>query len=202
MSLKPMSGPQRRRGRALEEALLDAVWAELSEHGYDELTFDGVATRAGTSRAVLYRRWPRKPDLVHAALMSEVGRGVITTPDTGTLRGDVIGLLRQANEKRVRLATLLVSRMGDFYREADINLAELSALAQGGRDSVLDEAIQRAIARGEIQAEHVTERIARLPIDLFRNELIFTLRPVPDETILEIVDTIFLPLVSGGCQTE
>lgn len=197
MSLKPTSGPQRRRGHVLEEALLEAAWAELTERGYDEFTFDAVAERAGTSRAVLYRRWPRKPDLVHAALMSEVGKGLITTPDTGTLRGDVIGLLRQANEKRVRLATLLVSRMGDFYREADTNLAELSALAQGGRESVLDEAIERAIARGEIRPEHVTGRIARLPIDLFRNELIFTLRPVPDETILEIVDTIFLPLLRG-----
>ena len=56
MSLNSTTAPQRRRGPALEEALLDAAWTELTERGYDEMTIDAVAVRAGTSRAVLYRR--------------------------------------------------------------------------------------------------------------------------------------------------
>ena len=56
MSLNPGGASQRRRGIALEEALLDAAWAELTERGYDGFTIDAVAARAGTSRAVLYRR--------------------------------------------------------------------------------------------------------------------------------------------------
>ena len=57
-------------------------------------------------------------------------------------------------------------------------------------------AIQRAVDRGEIRREQVTERIARLPVDLFRYEILMTLRPLSDETIEDIVDTIFLPLLS------
>jgi hypothetical protein len=42
----------------------------------------------------------------------------------------------------------------------------------------------------------LTDRIRDLPLDLLRHELLMTLRAVPDETIAEIVDDIFLPLVS------
>jgi hypothetical protein len=61
----------------------------------------------------------------------------------------------------------------------------------------MDEIIQRAIDRGEIQPEQVTERIAHLPVDLFRHELVMTLQPLSDETIEEIVDTVFLPLLEA-----
>lgn len=195
MSLSPTPPARRRRGRALETALLDAAWAELAERGYDNMTIDSVAARAGTSRAVLYRRWPGKQELVLAALKYEVGKDVIATPDTGSLRGDVVGILRQANKVRVGLATQLFTRLGGFYRQTGASLADLGALVQGGRNPALDEAIQRAIGRGEIQPEQVTERIARLPGDLFRYEILMTLRPLSDEAIEEIVDTIFLPLL-------
>lgn len=195
MSLNVTVAPQRRRGPALQEALLDAAWAELTERGYDDLTIDAVAVRAGTSRAVLYRRWPGKQELVLAALEHAVGKDVVVAPDTGSLRGDVIALLQEANKVRVGLAAQLLTRLGGFYRQTGASLADLSAFVQGGRDAILEQAIQRAIDRGEIQPEQVTGRIARLPVDLFRYEILMTLRPLSDEAIEEIVDTIFLPLL-------
>jgi AcrR family transcriptional regulator len=195
MSLNASGVARRRRGRALEEALLDAAWTELTERGYDDLTIDAVAVRAGTSRAVLYRRWPNKQELVLAALAHEVRKDVVVTPDTGSLRGDVIELLQQANKLRAGLVAALFTRLGGFYQQTGSSLANLRASVQGGRDAVLEEVIQRAIDRGEIQPEQVTERIARLPVDLFRHELLMTLRPLSDEAIEEIVDTIFLPLL-------
>ena len=68
-------GKTRRRGEALESALLDAAWDELQAAGYAGLTFEAVADRAGTSRAVLYRRWRNRADLVVAA-----ARFVLTPP--------------------------------------------------------------------------------------------------------------------------
>jgi len=41
-------------------------------------------------------------------------------------------------------------------------------------------------------------RIINLPGDLLRHELLMTLQPVPEKTIREIVDEVFLPLVSVG----
>jgi AcrR family transcriptional regulator len=195
MSLTSGTAPQRRRGAALEEALLDAAWAELTERGYDAFTIDGVAARAATSRAVLYRRWPSKPELVLAAVVREVGDGFVAAPDTGSLQTDVIALLRRFNEHRVQLAVSLFAHLGSLYRETGTSIADLRALLPGGGGSIMDEILERATARGEIEPGQVSERIAQLPIDLLRHEVLMTLQPVSEATIEEIVETIFLPLV-------
>jgi AcrR family transcriptional regulator len=198
MSLKSASvaaKPQRRRGAALQEALLDATWAELTEHGYDDLTIDAVAVRAETSRAVLYRRWPNKQELVRAALARQAEKDVVAVPDTGSLRGDVIALLKEANKVRVGLVALLLTRLGGFYQQTGSSLADLKHFVHGDREAVLEQIIQRAVDRGEVQPGQLTDRVARLPVDLFRYEILMTLRPLTDEAIEEIVDTIFLPLV-------
>ena len=87
----------RRRGPSLEAALLDAAWDELHIVGYAALTMDGVAARAGTSKAVLYRRWQNRGELILATL--HMRRPMVSgeVPDTGNLRGDVIALLRRAS---------------------------------------------------------------------------------------------------------
>ncbi|GAB3884903.1 hypothetical protein GCM10027612_19360 [Microbispora bryophytorum subsp. camponoti] len=92
---QPGAGQTRRRGAALEEAILRAAVDELTESGYGGLTIDKVATRAGTNKNAIYRRWPNRLTLGIAAY-----RQLATTvppPDTGNLRGDVLELLRQAN---------------------------------------------------------------------------------------------------------
>src|ERR1700761_9634198 len=59
----------RRRGKQLEDALYDATLAELAAVGYGGLTMEGIAARARTGKAALYRRWTCKHDLVQAALL-------------------------------------------------------------------------------------------------------------------------------------
>ncbi|WP_174396707.1 TetR/AcrR family transcriptional regulator [Mycolicibacterium sphagni] len=200
MSLKEDAPPQRRRGEVLERALLDAAWVELTETGYDDLTIDAVATRAGTSRAVLYRRWPNKQDLVLATLLHHVKSDAVPMPNTGSLRGDVVALLKAANELRLRTAILVFTRLGGFYRDADTNLAELAAVVQGDRATMIDDIIEQAVARGEVQPGQISERVARVPIELFRYELMVRLQPVPDDVIDGIVDDVFLPLVHLGAR--
>ncbi|NTY58767.1 TetR/AcrR family transcriptional regulator [Mycolicibacterium sphagni] len=184
----------------MERALLDAAWVELTETGYDDLTIDAVATRAGTSRAVLYRRWPNKQDLVLATLLHHVKSDAVPMPNTGSLRGDVVALLKAANELRLRTAILVFTRLGGFYRDADTNLAELAAVVQGDRATMIDDIIEQAVARGEVQPGQISERVARVPIELFRYELMVRLQPVPDDVIDGIVDDVFLPLVHLGAR--
>jgi len=54
----------------------------------------------------------------------------------------------------------------------------------------------RAIDRGEIAAARLTPRIVSLPTDPARHEIVMTFEPLSDEAIKEIVDEVFLPLVS------
>jgi AcrR family transcriptional regulator len=191
-------GPaSRRRGAALEEALLAATWQELVEHGYGALTFDSVAQRAATSRPVIARRWATKPELVRAAVGHEMLRQVITVPDTGNLRDDTVTLLREANDKRIAVSALITSYLGDYFLETGSTPAELRASIIGDRPSSVDTIVDRALARGEVRADRLTPRTRTLAFDLFRHEALMRLGRVPDEVIDEIVDDIYLPLLGA-----
>ena len=151
----------RRRGTKLEAAILEAAWDELTEVGYPALTMEGVAARAKTSRAVLYRRWPNRPELMVAALGHHAAVTPIGVPDTGTLRGDLLVLLRHMS-----------ARVGEVAGE-------------------------RAVERGEIDPARLSPRIRSLPVDIVRHDLIMNQQPLPQATLVEIVDKIFLPLVTA-----
>jgi AcrR family transcriptional regulator len=198
VSLKEESRPpQRRRGKALEDAILTAAWEELLEHGYAGFTIDGVARRAATSRPVVYRRWATRQELVREAVVHRIAGEDRFVPATGSLRGDLIAALTTFNERRAGMITMMTLRLGGYYEETGTSLADLreALIAAAGGTSV-EEIMQRAVERGEIDPERLTPRIAALPFDLFRHELLMTLRPASQETIEEIVDTIFLPLVA------
>lgn len=186
----------RRRGTELESALLDAAWGELLDNGYDSFTIEAVAARANTSRAVLYRRWPTRQELVLAALEHGGANHWPPPSDTGSLRGDLIALLKQANDTRIDVATLLVVRLGAYYKETGTSLADLGEVMAGTHEAVVGQIIRRGIERGEIDPARLTPRIIRLPFDLFRYEIMMTFQRVPDATIEDIIDTAFLPLVA------
>ncbi|MFJ3035370.1 TetR/AcrR family transcriptional regulator [Curtobacterium pusillum] len=185
----------RRRGAELEEALLDAAWAELQEVGYAALTYDGVAARAGTSKPVLYRRWPGKVDLVLAALQHGGLFSRRELVDTGSLRGDVLRALRDFNAYRSGFMAAISVYMASINVETGLSPADLRDRLLGGRETIGRVMLERAAARGEIPARDWPDGIASLPSDLVRHDLVMSLKPLPDRRIVEIVDDIWLPLV-------
>jgi AcrR family transcriptional regulator len=184
----------RRRGKALEHALLDAAWTELQTVGYAKLTMERVADRAHTSRAVIYRRWPSRHELVIAALLHQQPTGAARIPDTGSLREDVLTIMRRAARRISDIGPATVVGLLNDLTATDTADTIIDQLARGGGE-VINQALAHAAARGEARP-HVPERVARLPLDLIRHELILTHRPPSPETLQEIVDQIFLPLVT------
>lgn len=195
MDLVKESGTTRRRGRELEEALLEATWSLLTSGGYGSLTFDAVAERAGTSKPVIYRRWASRQELVVAAVQHFYAGGSRPIPDTGTLRADVIALLTQANKSRSAMAAVVSVHLGTFYQETGTTPAQLREHLIGDRTSSMETIMHRARERGEVSDAPLPQRVITLPFDLFRHEALMTLKAVPVKTITEIVDDIFLPLV-------
>ncbi|MFD6158385.1 TetR/AcrR family transcriptional regulator [Nocardia sp. NPDC060256] len=187
---------QRRRGAALEEALLDAAWAVLREHGYAGFTLEAVAVRAGTSRPVLARRWSGRHEMLHATIAHAGRMRPITTPHTGTLRGDLIALLRELNDSRLDLATVMGVQLGGYYQETGATLADLREISLSRhRPNVVDEILAAAAERGEIDPARLTPRLRALPVDLLRHHIFMTMQPMNDADIEDIIDSIFLPLV-------
>lgn len=146
---------------------------------------------------MVYRRWRGKHELVVATLRQASEREDLTVPDTGSLRGDVVALMKEANRTRADFAVFVSVHLGGYYEETGASPADLRELLLARRPSAQETLLARAAERGEIDPAKVTARIADLPFALFRHELLMTQRPVPDAVIEEIVDTIFLPLVSA-----
>ncbi|HXX60138.1 MAG TPA: TetR/AcrR family transcriptional regulator [Candidatus Sulfotelmatobacter sp.] len=187
----------RRRGAALEDAILEAGWQQLVKVGYPGFTFEAVAERASTGKAVLYRRWPDKEALLVAVLAHQGFRPPDEVPDTGSLRGDVLGLLRSANRNGGSAAALFSTLLSAYFNnEIKLTPSQLRSQLFGDQSRALDQVIQRAVGRGELPPEGLPARVVTLPSDLLRHELLMNLSRVPDETIVDIVDIVFLPLAT------
>ena len=59
--------PGRPRSVEADEAILAAAFAVFAECGFDGMTVEGVAARAGVGKGTIYRRYPGKLDLIIAA---------------------------------------------------------------------------------------------------------------------------------------
>ncbi|HEY2239861.1 MAG TPA: TetR/AcrR family transcriptional regulator [Streptosporangiaceae bacterium] len=187
-------GRTRRRGAALEDALLDAAWDELQASGYQAMTMEAVADRAGTSRAVLYRRWPKRAELVVATLRRH--RPIISgdVPDTGNLRDDVLALLALMSERiAITGPETVYGLLGDYLGDAELfERLRLDVLQTGsGAMAVI---LKHAADRGEARPG-VSARVAAVATELFRNELLLRRSPPDAAVIAGIVDEVFLPLV-------
>lgn len=186
----------RRRGPELEGAILDAAWDVLVEHGYHGFTYEAVAARAGTSRPVLYRRWPQRDDLLLATVTRFRRSQPVEVPDTGSLRDDAIGFLRNADAGLTPMIALISVQLMDYFRDTGTSFSELrDTLRTPGEATPFETIVARAVERGELPDVPRSSRVVNLPFDLFRHDVLMTLRPLPDESILEVVDDLWLPLL-------
>lgn len=99
----------RKRDHSRDVDILEATIQILAEIGFDSMTMDLVAARAKAGKATLYRRWPSKGELVRDALigMSRNSIEVDVLPDTGSLRGDLLAVVKphsmEYNERKLRV---------------------------------------------------------------------------------------------------
>ncbi len=187
----------RRRGDELVDAILKASWDELSEMGYTSLTIEGVAARAKTNKAVIYRRWENKSRLVIETLKKYIPRSEKVTPNTGNLREDVFLLL-----KRIAVPLQMIGGetihglMVEYFSKHIINsFPQIMSGIEGRFENYMRDILKNAELRGEVDLEKITSRIISLPLDLVRYEILTTHKPITENVLNEIVDDIFMPLI-------
>lgn len=188
----------RRRGEQLEAAILEATWQELNEVGYNALTIERVASRAGTSKPVIYRRWGSRAELVLAAWGSRRPRRLGERIDTGSLRGDLISLFtRVAKRTDSIMSETVAGVMSEVFQHPEVAELLRARLASSPLADALRAILQHATERGELPPVELTPRATRLPIDLIRNEALLNCNPVSEASVTELVDEIYLPLLRG-----
>lgn len=194
----PRVGEQRPGGRAarVRSDVLAAAADLLETVGYDELTYDEVAQRAGVHRTTVYRRWPTKPELV-ADAVDVHSEEHVPIPDTGSLQDDL----------RVLAASVAanISSPGGARRSRSIiaaaatseQLSESVYALMTRRVALAEPILERAAARGEI-AHDIDRRVfveAVVAPIWFR--LLLTGESIDDAFLDAVVDLVVTAARSG-----
>lgn len=103
----------RPRSNELDEAITSATLELLAERGYSGLSIAGIAERAGTTTAAIYRRWNSKPELVSRIVFHTDTETEIA--DTGDLRDDLVTMVYSALDRIARPAA--VAAIGGLLSE-------------------------------------------------------------------------------------
>ncbi|MFG2436204.1 TetR/AcrR family transcriptional regulator [Streptomyces sp. NPDC048508] len=189
----------RRRGAVLERAILEAALEQLGTVGWNGLTMEGVAARAQTGKAAVYRRWPSKEDLVADALQAGLPN-LTEAPDLGDVREDLLELCRRVREA-------MFSQPGFALRsvlhECDVTQAErFNRVILGGvvepTMRLLRAVIHRGIARGEVRADadnpYVFDVIPAMM--MYRSKVCAS--EWSDQDLQGMIDQLMVPLLRGG----
>ncbi|MEZ0052607.1 AcrR family transcriptional regulator [Mycobacterium sp. MAA66] len=195
-------GPKRAAGRwdpSLEGAILDAALAAVAELGYDRMTMDDLAARAGVGKAAIYRRWSSKGEVVAEAIAHwRRSLGPSTTPDTGSLRGDLDALVeavRDYNDNELNMFRVVIGVATAAMRDPVLSAA-LDDLVLSVPRQVLRSVLDRAVARGEISSELDLSLVpdAVLGLNVLR---MISGRPVDRIYVRRVLDDLVLPLATA-----
>jgi AcrR family transcriptional regulator len=94
MSNSNSKSPGRPRSLQSHQAMLQATLELLGDVGFEGISMDAIAARAGVGKTTIYRRYASKSELVADAIESL--RDEIVIPDTGQLHSDMEAIVQQA----------------------------------------------------------------------------------------------------------
>jgi AcrR family transcriptional regulator len=196
---EPRSRAGRKRDPSRDGVILDAALAVLAEHGYDGMTIDMVAARAGSARATVYRRWATKDDLVLAAVarMSRDDVNLDRLPDTGSLRGDIVAMILPLSDEEQQVRIQAMAALLSLSR-TDSRLAEAATGAGIGPWIEVNRILmQRAVDRGEFPAPSDLDTLADL-IPMMCVSRAVQQQPITREFSLALVDGVIIPALRAG----
>jgi AcrR family transcriptional regulator len=193
MSVPVDEAPHRGRPRdpRRREAILAAAVALVAEVGYDRMTVDALAARAGVSKPTIYRRWPGgKAEIIVDAIRSKRADFALP-PDTGSLRGDLIGYIKGVSSGfDPHVAAGLIMQLQSSPELEQLFREEVVCDEQERFESLLD----RAAERGEIVGE-VTPLFADIPGSIIFTRSLIRGLPIDDAFVEELVDRVLLPIL-------
>ncbi len=184
----------RKRDRSRDPVILQATLDVLVHAGYDGMTLDAVAARAGAGKATVHRRWPTKEQLVLAAIAS-LGRPFERDelPDTGELRSDLMAVVESpwlgGTEPRVRTLAALTSVLTGSPALANAINAQMTEPYVDGYRQLL----RRASRRGEIPPDADLDTAAQVIPAMSVYRMMFAKQPPDREFLQSVIDHVVLP---------
>jgi AcrR family transcriptional regulator len=181
---RPVGRP---RSAEADAAIVDAVLALLAESGFEGVTVEAVAQRAGVARSTVYRRFPDRAHLVESVLHQACQIPVVD-PDTGSVGGDLVAIA--TGLRRVLTTTefgrALPAVVAAAAGHAEVAEAHRAFVATRRRVSL--DAVRRGVERGEVDPDLDPEVLIDMVVGPVFHRLFMSRRAVPDEWIAELVE--------------
>jgi AcrR family transcriptional regulator len=178
----------RPRSEKARKAVLDAAAELLLARGLSAVSMDAVAERAGVSKATIYRWWPTKETLALDALYSEWD-GRPHPRDTGSLRGDLLALLRPwARLASSRPYGRVIAALVTEAQTDPVFAAEYRHRVVEPRRDQARAIFRRAIERGEIPADTKIEVALDLLYGPLYHRLLHGHAPLNDRFTQDVID--------------
>ncbi|MFB4302081.1 TetR/AcrR family transcriptional regulator [Actinomadura sp. NTSP31] len=159
--------------------MLDAVLAELGEHGYDGLTVEVVAARAGVHRATVYRRWGDVGGLL-ADVLDAAGDDDWRPPDTGSLEGDLAALNQEIHDALTARPPVVAALIAASFRSEQADRAQRRLWDD--RYARCEAIVDRAVRRGELPPRTEARRLLIAATAPLYHQLVL-LRTQPDPAL-------------------
>jgi AcrR family transcriptional regulator len=187
----------RRRGEVLERALYEATLAELAKVGYGGLTMEGIAARAQTGKAALYRRWASKHDLVHAALVFTLPP--LPEPRSGRSARDTLLTAFTAHRDVLAGKTAFpgLEVIHQLLHEPEMRAIFADAVVCP-RLKIVESILQAAVEAGDIDPATLTPLTPRIGPALINHHFLLTGEPPNRRELALIVDTVIPPRAAAS----
>ncbi len=198
---KPPRPVGRPRSAEVHSAILTAAVELFAEEGFDGMSIEAVASRAGVGKTAIYRRWSSKEALVIDAL--KMLRVEVPVVDTGNFREDATAFLRDTVHAYSRATNQLHVKVwlriiGELYEHPEL-FSTLFAQLFEDRNRQLELLIRRAQDRGEIRHDleaTLVEDLVAGPIIL--HALLSVVRPTT--YTLKDLTTMIVDVVLSGIE--
>ena len=181
--------PGRPRSVEADRAIVEAIVDLLLEGGYQEVTIEGVAARAGVAKTTIYRRWPSKAAMVVEAIQ-EAGKDC-PVEDARSGAETLAGSL-----ERMTLA-LSCSRVAKIIAALAVEMPHNAELAEAVREGLIKPhraaliaLLDCGIAQGELRPDLDAEVVADLLVGPIFLRLLFTGPPIGPELSARTVSTL------------
>jgi AcrR family transcriptional regulator len=180
----------------LDGVIVAAAADLLAEVGYDAMSMDAVAARAGVGKATIYRRWSGKADLVLDTIRAR-DLPIGEAPDTGSLREDLLTLFgdlgARLDERSLNhIGGVMVAMRGHPELRQAVNEQIVAGWARVAR-TIID----RAVSRGEIppRPDAVLDLFTEVGPSVLALRFLLDDAPIDAALMVQIVDEVLLPIL-------
>lgn len=171
-------------------AILDAALAVFGEVGYEGMTVEAVAARAGVGKATIYRRWSSKDDLIIAAIQEVLT--AVEVPEIGDVRKTLIAMVRGAiTLMKTSAAGLIFPRMaGEVAGRTPLGVRYVESVI-GPRRAMVRAVLVQGVADGVLRPDLDPALLADILVGpIILRKILRELEDSPDDLPERLVDSL------------